>query len=150
MTHLEVISLDDAKDYLGVDDTSRDTEINRMIKSAISYVEKHTQHHLVEKTKTYGTQTGCIRVYDYPIVSTDNTTHSVDVKNGYSVYNNYSVNSIDLVLGYNTLDDVPSELVEAAYILIKFFFYEQDKMEEKGRVPFVVEQILESYKRFLI
>ncbi len=144
MDALDVISLTEAKTYLGVDDTSRDAEITRMISSAINFIEKRTNHILVEKTKTYIFRNGCVRVYDYPITSTDGTA---EVKNGYSVYTDTVADDIDLTLGYTAIEDVPSELVEACYMMLKFFFFEQ---EGTGNIPFVVNEIIEANKRFII
>lgn len=144
MDALDVISLTEAKTYLGVDDTSRDAEITRMISSAINFIEKRTNHILVEKTKTYIFRNGCVRVYDYPITSTNGTA---EVKNGYSVYTDTVADDIDLTLGYTAIEDVPSELVEACYMMLKFFFFEQ---EGTGNIPFVVNEIIEANKRFII
>lgn len=146
MDALDVISLAGAKTYLGVDDTSRDAEITRMISSAINFIEKRTNHILIEKTKTYIFRNGCVRVYDYPIVSTTNTTSTNTVYNGYSVYSD-TVDDIDFVLGYTALEDVPSELVEACYMMLKFFFFEQ---EGTGNIPMAVQDIIDANKRFII
>lgn len=147
MDYLDAISLADAKTYLGVDDTSRDTEITRMIKSAITFIEKRTNHILVEQTKTYIFRKGCVRVYDYPIVSTTNTTSTNTVHNGYSIYLDSTADDIDFVLGYDALTDVPSELVEACYMMLKFFFFEQ---EGTGKIPIAVQDIIDANKRFLL
>tara|TARA_R110000824_G_scaffold326366_3_gene513293 strand:+ start:444 stop:887 length:444 start_codon:yes stop_codon:yes gene_type:complete len=147
MDYLDVISLAEAKTYLGVDDTSRDAEITRMIKSAVTFIEKRTNHILVEQTKTYIFRQGCVRVYDYPIVSTTNTTSTNTVHNGYSTYLDSTADDIDFVLGYDALTDVPSELVEACYMMLKFFFFEQ---EGTGKIPMAVQDIIDANKRFLL
>lgn len=144
MTHLDVIPLEDAKTYLGLDDTARDTEVERMIKSAISFIEKRTNHILIEQTKTYKFTNGCVRVYDYPITSTNGTSEE---KNGYFNYSDNSATTIDLTLGYDALDDVPSEIIEACYMMLKFFFFEQ---EGTGKVPLLVQDIIDANKRFII
>ena len=149
MPYTDIISLSDAKDYLGVDDTSRDTEITRMIKSALTYMEKRTNHLLLAVDKDYIYTDGCVRVYDYPI---NTVVEGVEVKTGYSIYTeaNSDITSITLNVGYETVTDIPDDLTEAAYIMLKFFFFEQDKLEEKGRVPLVVQEIINEYKRFII
>lgn len=149
MPYTDIISLSDAKDYLGVDDTSRDTEITRMIKSALTYMEKRTNHLLLAVDKDYIYTDGCVRVYDYPI---NTVVEGAEVKTGYSIYTeaNSDITSITLNVGYDTVSDIPDDLTEAAYIMLKFFFFEQDKLEEKGRVPLVVQEIINEYKRFII
>ena len=73
MAYLTVIPLADAKTYLGVDDTSRDAEITRMIEAALALLEKRTNHIMVVGNKDYFYEDGCVRVYDYPINTADNT-----------------------------------------------------------------------------
>lgn len=147
MTHLEVISLADAKTYLGVDDTSRDVEIQRMIKSTISFVEKRTNHILIEVDKKYNFNQGCVLVYDHPIISTTSTTHESEIKEGYSIYTDDSKTDITLKVGYADLNSVPSDILEACYLMLKFFFFEQ---EGTGKTPLLVNETINTYKRFII
>lgn len=150
MPYTDIISLEDAKDYLGVDDTSRDTEISRMIKSALYFMEKKTQHYLLPIDKVYNYKNNCARVYDYPINTS--ITEDVEVCSGYSIYteSDSDIKTITLNVGYEEVSDIPEDLVEAGYIMLKFFFYEQEKLEEKGRVPMIVQEIINEYKRFII
>lgn len=148
MTAIEIIPLTDAKDYLALDDTSRDSEVTRMIKSAVSWVQKRTQHILVDETKTYALEDGCTRVYDFPI-GTVPTGFNETVKDSYSVVfaDDLSAEMVDLPIGYATIEDVPEDLIEACYLMLKFFFHEQ---EGNGKLPLVAEEIANEYKRFVI
>ena len=76
MSYLDVITLQQAKDYLRVDSEDSDAEITRMIKSALSLMEKQTNIILYDRNKTYIYHNGVVRVYDYPINSTTSTTHT--------------------------------------------------------------------------
>lgn len=147
MTHLEVIPLIEAKDYLGLDDDSRDGEVTRMIKSAIRWVEKRTNHILVARTKTYDLENGCARIYDYPYTLPANFTQ--ELKSAYAIVtsDDEETESIELALGYDTLVEIPDDLVECAYLILKFFFYEQ---EGNGRIPLAAEEIVDYYKRYIV
>ena len=55
MAYLDVITLADAKSYLRVDDTltDDDAQISRMIKSALSTIEKRTNVLVYARSKNY-------------------------------------------------------------------------------------------------
>ncbi len=149
MTHSDIITLEEAKDYLALDDTSRDNEVLRMVKSAISWVQKRTDHVLVSKSKAYDLDEGCVRVYDFPIGAVP-TGFNETVKSTYSVIfaDDWDAHeSVTLPVGYANFDDVPEDLVEACYLMLKFFFYEQ---EGSGKIPLSVLEIADHYKRFII
>ncbi len=96
MAYTDVISLTEAKAHLGVDDTSRDTEITRMIETCLSIVEEETNRLVQRVDKEYlYDEKGCVRVYDFPI----NTTTFADTvtrtrKTLYSIFNDTSSKGI--------------------------------------------------------
>lgn len=149
MVHSDIIPLAEAKDYLSLDDNSRDQEVTRMIKSAISWFEKRTNHILVSRDGVYNLNEGCVRVYDYPIgVVPDGFTQTA--KSTYSIIVSDSLSeeeTVTIPLGYEELDDIPEDLVEGCYLMLKFLFYEQ---EGNGKIPLAVQEIADHYKRFII
>lgn len=149
MSYLNIISLADAKIYLGVDDTSRDSEIIRIITAAFRYVENNTNYIVFAKDKTYQYSNYCVRVYDYPINSTANTTATPEVKNGYTLYteSNSETKSITLNVGFEDKEDIPEDIIEVTYMLIKHFFNEQ---EGSGKIPMIITEIINQNKRFII
>lgn len=147
MAYTDVISLANAKDYLGVDDTSRDTEITRMIESALKYLEKRTNVLMDARDKTYNLIDGCVRVYDSPINTLDadlDATVTRENKGLYSIYSDTDIEAktITLNVGSNTVD---SDLVEAGYMLIEHYFNEGDRTV----LPMIVEDIIQANKRFI-
>lgn len=144
MAYIDVIPLEIAKDYLGVDDTARDAEITRMIKSACIYIERYTNVILVEKEQTYTSSNGCVRVYDYPI----NTVS--DLSTIKSTYTLYDTDSIDLSVGYELATDVPSDLVDAGLQIIKGWFYDSEKRTNTASLPMDAKMILNLYRRFIV
>ena len=156
MAYLDVISLETAKNYLRVDDTADDASITRMIKSALSYVERETNIKVYQRNLTYLMQYGVAYVYDYPIDSVvspadydnDNTVR----KEKYNIYN-YGSKTIDLTLnvGYSDPADVPTELIEVALEIVDLLYYQHEtgKTIEKD-LSQLSKDILFDYKRFLI
>lgn len=146
MAYTYVISLEDAKTYLGVDDNSRDTEITRMISSALSYLEKRTNIICDTKDKEYFFSNGCVRVYDYPInTELEDLPEGTKVQNKskYSIYLDSTNESIILNVGDNNPDE---DLVEAAFILIDHYFHEGDR----SKVIQTVEDLIGPLRRFII
>ncbi len=158
MAYTDVISLSNAKDYLGIDDTSRDTEISRMIKSALQYIEKQTNIIMDATDRVYILNNGCKRVYDYPINTLDSdldSSFTVTRKGLYSIYETSDTSIVDVILnvGYvhdyeedYKVSDIESDLIEAAYMLIEHFFNEGDRTA----IPQSVNVILGMHKRFIL
>lgn len=149
MSYLSVISLSDAKTYLGVDDTARDAEISRIIKSALSYIEKRTNIILDAKDKLYYYDTtDCAYVFDYPINSTTNTTATVEVKQSYSIYTetDSDIDSITINVGYSDPTDIEHDLIECGYAIIECLF-NGGKLSELSDA---IESMISVNRRFII
>lgn len=144
--YTDIISLSDAKTYLGVDDTARDAEITRIINSALTYLERSTNVILFPRDKTYIYADGCVRVYDYPINSTTSTTHEVEVKTLYSIYTDNGSEGVILNVGYTDPADIPADLIETGYAIIECLF-EGGKLAD---LPTLIKTMIFSNKRFVI
>jgi len=145
MSYLNVISVSEAKNYLGVDDTSRDAEIERMIVSALKYLEKRTNIIMMPFDKKYVVNNGCLWIYDFPINTLEadlpaGVTRTI--KTNYSIYYT-SANSITLNVGNDAPD---SDILEAAFMLIDHYFNEGDR----AALPKSVEDIININRRFII
>lgn len=141
MSYLNVISLEEAKTHLGIDDDSRDNEITRMVKTCFSKVESDTNHLVYARDKNYIYSDGCIRVYDYPINSTDEST----VKTGYSIYESEDSDSITLNVGYEDPANVPTGLADMALILLEQLFF-KGEVKETGEYIMLLNQ----FRRFIL
>lgn len=147
MSYLSVISLEDAKTHLGVDDTARDAEITRMIKSSLAYLEKRTNLVLFARNKEYiYDSTDCVYVYDHPINSTNSTTHTVEIKESYSIYTDSDNKSITLNVGFTDPLGIDPDLIECGFALIECLF-EGGKLSE---IPETIELMISANKRFIV
>ena len=148
MTYLEVLPLAEVKNYLRLEDdfTEDDLAIQRMIKSALQFIEKRTNHIFQLRTDAKYTSNGnCITVYDYPIRYSGD-----DVVLYYSDKVVFHSKSIIADVGYLSIDDVPSALIDAALQMIKCFYFEAEKQVNTTLLPESVHQIINSYRRFTV
>ena len=150
MTYLEVLPLAEVKIYLRLEDDflEDDLSIERMIKSALQFIEKRTNHIFqLRENVTYSNECGRITVFDYPVrfVNTDNVNilyYSDNIK--------VSAESITANVGYLSLDDVPSVLIDAALQMIKVWYFEAEKQANTTLLPENVLQIINTYRRFTV
>jgi hypothetical protein len=152
MAYLDIISLIEAKNYLRVDSdlTDDDAQITRMIKAALMYVEKQTNHILVAQDREYRFINDEYRVYDYPINSevTDDLVSTIK-----TLYTSYSCSedTFTLNVGYADPLDIPEELKEVAFELIELMYYEKETNKSHlTSLSSLSKELLNSYKRFII
>jgi len=156
MAYLDVITLAQAKAYLNIDDTLTDDDfmIERMVKSALSTIEKKTNILVYARSKSYLFQNYCVDVYDYPINSVTSPT-DVEV-NEYALFTSYEVSSsedkkLTLNVGYTDPLDVPYELIDCALQYVKYLYYEAEtEKANKGMLPYWLQDMINQNKRFLI
>lgn len=151
-TYLDIISLEQAKIYLKVDSgqTETDDEITSMINSSLSFIEKRTNHIFKTREKVYYKDCSLVqqvKVYDFPI---DNTETELDIvyRPLYAIVPTVN-DTVTLTIGYILLDDIPSELIDAALQIIKVWFYESEKQENTSLIPLSVLQAIDANRRFL-
>ena len=156
MAYLDVISLAEAKKYLRVDDTltDDDAQISRMIKSALSTIEKRTNVLVYARSKNYLFQDYCVRVYDFPINSlTSPTDAEVENKALHTNYEASKTTDVTLVLNVGYVDplDVPYELIDCALQYVKYLYYEAETDKaNKGMLPLWLQDMINQNKRFII
>ena len=169
MDYLDILSLADTKTYLRIDDTQNETdsEIKSMIKSALRYIENHTNHIFYARSKTYDIRDGCVRVYDHPINSvtkgidddgvdvtlTYKTNYTYTDKGFYRLYESIDGDAVKLVLnvGYTDGTDIPDDLIDLAKIIVKVMYYELETDQSFQEIlPNWAKQMLAQNRRFLI
>jgi len=170
MAYLDVLPLATVKTYLRIDDDQNETdaEITSMIKSALRYIERHTNVILtLNATKEYIIKDNCVNVYDHPINSvvkgiddddadvtlTYKTNYYKQAKNLYTQYYSIHSEAVKLVLsiGYTDSDDVPEDLIDAAKYIVKIMYFEQE--DDKNFIellPIWVRDIIGYHRRFTI
>ena len=121
-----------------------------MIKGSLSYIEQYTNIYLFDRDKTYNVQDNCVKVYDFPINSEVSTFTDKEVK---TLHTNYTTDETTFTLnvGYEVVDDIPQELIEVAYTMIKSMYYEKEKNKSVlDSLDTLSMMTLNQYKRFLI
>lgn len=155
MAYTDIISLSDAKNYLRIDASNivDDNQITSMINASLRYVEKYTNYILFSRSKTYLLIDGCARVYDFPINSiTSPTDIEATNKPTYTIYEaSASESSLVLDVGYSDSNDIPSELVEFAYNLISFYYYQgkEGESSDNSKIPFWLTSTIDHYRRYI-
>ena len=150
--YTDVISLERAKLYLKIDtdQTVTDDEITSMINSSLSFIEKRTNHIFKTRDKLYYKDCALVqqvRVYDYPI---DNSITELDIvyRPLYAIVPTVD-DVVTLTIGYDTVDDIPNELIDAALQIIKVWFYESEKQANTTLIPLSVLQAIDVNRRFI-
>ena len=149
MTYNEVLPLDVVKNYLRIDSdfTEDDNDIERMVRSSLQWIEMYTNHIVSKRDKTYhAAMCKGIDVWDYPINS---ETPDDRCRQLYALKSNYSGMSITLNVGYETLEEIPSALLDAALQIIKVWYFEAEKQSNTQLIPQAVKDVLFTYKRFI-
>ena len=150
--YTDVISLEQAKLYLKIDDgqTITDDEITGMINSALSYIEKRTNHIFKTRDKVYYKDCALVqqvKVYDFPI---DNTETELDIKYKQLYAIVPTVNDmVTLTIGYTNIEDIPAELIDSAYQLINFWFYNSETKNAMNTIPDFVMANIDTNRRFI-
>lgn len=153
--YTDVISLEQAKDYLKIDagQTETDNEITQMINSALSFIEKRTQHIFKTRDKVYYKDCALVQqvtVYDYPINNPEgeNFIDGIIYKTNKAIVP--TVNGfVTLNIGYSSVDHIPSELIDAALQLINFWFYNSETKNAANSVPDFVVANMDVCRRFV-
>lgn len=150
--YTDVISLEQAKLYLKVDDgqTITDDEITGMINSALSFIEKRTNHIFKTREKVYFKDCALVqqvKVYDYPIDNTE-TELEIEYRPLYAIVPTVN-NMVTLTTGYTSVEDIPSELIDSALQLINFWFYNSETKNAMNSVPDFVLSNIDVNRRFL-
>jgi hypothetical protein len=157
MAYSSIISLQEAKNYLRIDTdfTEDDLSIQAMLKSAIRYVENHTQHYFFAKDVQKVIIDAKVRVYDYPLNSLVSPTENVESKI-YPTWTEYTVTDSSLThitvnVGYEASADVPEDLKQVALFLLDMYYYgKEGEKSNTGGLPQYHIDTLNFYKRFII
>ena len=152
MTYNEILPLAEVKNYLRIDDDflEDDLAIERMVRSALQFIEKRTNHIFESKTDVeyLGSPTQCngfIDVYDFPI------TYTGDVIKKYANKVRFKADNVILnTVGYQDRESVPDALIDATLQIIKVWYYEAEKQSNTTLIPENVHQILGAYRRFTV
>lgn len=126
MAALDVISIEQAKDWLEIDQsyTLADDKIEAAIKAAISWVERKTDYRLYVRDEVYYSNGFDVDVYSFPINSVIGANRDGCVRASHSIYR--GVGAITANVGYNDPNSIPEDLLQACRKLIVYFFENRD------------------------
>ena len=137
MAYTDIISLDDAKNYLRIDDTLTEDDqfIVRTINAAFKWIEKRTNKIVSPREKSYILVSGFARIYDYPINTdlsslTDYTFTKKGLYINVCANGSNADNEITLNVGEVFPDNVDLEFVNVAYEIIEYYYNQAKKKEE--------------------
>ena len=157
MAYQDIITIDQAKAYLRIDDgmSADDMFVGIMINTAFQYIEQFTNVICVAVDKVYRyDENKEVRVYDFPI-NTEILPSGVDVEYNdlYEIY--YSdfgsdIESVSLNVGYEFATDVPNDLVVVAYEIIDVLYYGKESGKSIDDLSPMAMQILWNNKRFML
>lgn len=167
MTPLDILSLQDAKDFLKVDFDDDNDLITGLIRSSVSYIEKQTQYRLWNRfeleTTSFNTE-----LFQFPI----NSFTVTDLSGNIPIYraeqksirlnilfpehlntfesfaSSLPIYYIRMDVGYTSADQVPDDLISAMKKLVTYW-YEQRGMN-KVDLPDDINNLIDPYKRFVL
>jgi hypothetical protein len=151
MDALDVISLQQAKDYLVVEDNFYDADITRLVSTAVEWVEKYTDHMLYERDIEIPL-TSCEQdIYTYPI--TINSVEKASVSQTYTTVQKalrivvkcqtWNGSIVGATVGYVT--NPPAPLVGAAYKLLTYLFENKDTYG--ATIPYDIQLLINQHRR---
>jgi len=154
--YTDIISLSRAKNYLRIDDTltEDDIDITSMIKGAFLFMERYTNHIFINREFT---QYVPPKIYNYPITAIDGDS-DFDFDNYYQrnydkLYGPYGSYNPPVLTTYNAgyleVSDVPDDFIQSALQIIKVWYYESQKEVNGQIIPMATRQVLDTYRRFV-
>lgn len=149
--YTDIISLEQAKLYLKIDEgqTETDNEITQMITSALSYIEKRTNHIFKTRDKVYYKDCALVqqvKVYDYPIDNVNDL--AITYRPLYAIVP--TVNDVvTLTIGYKNVEDIPTELIDCALGIINFWFYNSETKGADNSIPDFLAANIDNNRRFV-
>ena len=133
-----IISVAEAKKYLRLDEdfNEDDSDIERMIASALEYITKNTNYVFRVQNKTYRQDSDCnVIIYDYPVNTTDFTPNIPPYYSGYIKFKNTDV--VTASIGFTSKSDecFPRALIDCALQIIKVYYYGSETNENSTLMP---------------
>lgn len=144
LTQRMAITLQEAKDWLRVDDNADDTLITGLISAAESWVQTYTNHVLNPFTMTVGD--GCHEVYDFPLnVTAHSGSYEVEKRSLKSIFSVSKGSTVTISVGYATPALIPKDLITAAKKLITYMYENRDTYS--AELPTDVQVLINQYRR---
>lgn len=154
MTPLDIISLEQAKEWLRVDFPDDDDKITELIYSAISWIEGYTGLFLYNREFnhqiTYDERCiGKVHIFGQPnltLVSIDGETEDLPNVYGGQIQIRSDMQNIVYSIGFLGLADVPQPLITAAKKFLTLQYEETTDGEKE--VPSEIRRLIDQYRLF--
>ncbi len=154
MTPLDVISLEEAKDWLRVDFPDEDAKITELIYAAVQWVEGYTGLFLFNRELTHDVTAsescaGTVTIFGKPnltLISIDGvTTDLPEVRGGiFCIDSNAKV--IVYSIGYLSKEAIPQPLVTAAKKFLALQY--EESIDGEKEVPSEIRRLIDQYRLF--
>lgn len=161
-TALDVITLDQAKDWLVVDFSDADEIITRNIQTAVAWVEKYTNYYLYQRAVTIPVTSCKTAISLYPIADIVMKNRNGDIVTPviyqsalktYVVYGastglwvtNVGQNVVTLNAGFTNPSDIPPPLIDACYKLITYLYENRDAYS--STLPVDIQLLVNQFRR---
>lgn len=145
MNALDVITLEDAKDYLRVDYDDQDAIITRNIKSAVSLIEQYTDVYLYEREITYALLGCSLEIYDSPLTFTGTIPTKTKARAMSVIVYGKSGDTYTANVGYSDVADIPQNLIDACYKMITYLYENRDAYSVS--LPMDVQMLVNQFRR---
>jgi len=140
---LDVVSLEEAKEFLVIDFDDRDDEIIACIETAVDYIESYTNIMLYQRAKVY-TVIGCsIEIYDYPIDLPLDTKIKQNILS-VTVFGTDG-QEISALVGYVGNSNTPKQLIMACKKMIIYLFENRDVYT--AGLPWDIQMLINKNRR---
>lgn len=160
---LDVITLEQAKNWLVVDFPDADEIITRNIQTAVAWVEKYTNYYLYQRPVTIPVTSCKTAISLYPIadiIMKDGNQNVVTpviyqgalktyvvygASTGLWITTNVGQNVITLNAGFTNPSNIPSPLLDACYKLITYLYENRDAYSSV--LPVDIQLLLNEFRR---
>jgi hypothetical protein len=156
-TALDIITLQQAKDWLVVDFPDNDAIITRNIQTAVAWVEKYTCYLLYSREINIPVLSSKTAIPYYPlsnIVMENAAGEEVNamISEGstktyvyYAGYCGLGQNKIAATAGYASIDLIPAPLLDACYKLITYLYENRDAYS--STLPVDIQLLINQFRR---
>lgn len=154
MTALDIITLEQAKEYLEIDFPDYDEMITRNIRAAVEWVENYTGYRLYQRNEEFYMDCGRqVDIYAYPLSVTDvvndnddSVSYKITRRTMKIIVSAPSDSTVKATVGYESAADVPGPLLAACYKLITYL--QENRDAYTMGLPTDVQGLINQYRRY--
>ena len=154
MTALNVITLEEAKEWLRVDFNDEDTKITELIHAAVQWVEGYTGLYLFNREVTHEVTAsescaGTVTIFGKPnltLISIDGVTTDLPTVRDGSFCIDSTAKVIVYSIGYLNKSDIPQPLITAAKKFLALQY--EESIDGQKEVPSEIRRLIDQYRLF--